>query len=490
MRHSYDGSSTARGHLGERFVQCPAARQSGREHLGRILVRPEERLPGPSSGTRGIRRQASAPQWLSSAVLRFPAWVQHIVGAALREDRPQETASSPGRIPQRDRRLPCDRGPEQRAADRGAARRASYVGGPAPRNGPSGELEVFARAIGPLTDEAERLRAGRAGADGEHRYWPRHAARARRQSSTTGLRSEVRAAARAVLLLCDDIAARATSARGTRRTRADGGAVAVAGGAVLRRAWSSSLTLRGGSGGLDATGPPSATRRQETLSPRWRSPSRADAGDVARYDSGRWTAGRYVGRRARVTAGSSSGRVQARRMASTRWRCRAPAACSPTRTRRWTFTRRHARARDQGHEGLAGRPARRRRTRCGAPWRPSAGSGERQAGAARRAGPFASPSRGRRTRTVVAARPRPGGQRRPTAGSGGDGAPAPAQPRTGRACERRRLGRRRPSSRRAEAAVRAADQRRRARSQRRARHRRLAIRRAARAADRRRAGHV
>ena len=48
----------ARGHLRERLVERAAACGAGREHLGRILVRPEERLPGPALCERSIGRQA------------------------------------------------------------------------------------------------------------------------------------------------------------------------------------------------------------------------------------------------------------------------------------------------------------------------------------------------------------------------------------------------------------------------------------------------
>ena len=48
----------ARVDLGDRFVQGLAPRGAGGEHLGRLLVRPQQGLTGPASGALGIRRQA------------------------------------------------------------------------------------------------------------------------------------------------------------------------------------------------------------------------------------------------------------------------------------------------------------------------------------------------------------------------------------------------------------------------------------------------
>ena len=48
----------AGGHLCERLVEGAAARGAGREHFGRILVRPEEGLTGPPLRECGIGRHA------------------------------------------------------------------------------------------------------------------------------------------------------------------------------------------------------------------------------------------------------------------------------------------------------------------------------------------------------------------------------------------------------------------------------------------------
>ena len=44
--------------LGDRFVEGPAPGSTGGEHLGRLLVGPQQGLTGPASGAFGIRRQA------------------------------------------------------------------------------------------------------------------------------------------------------------------------------------------------------------------------------------------------------------------------------------------------------------------------------------------------------------------------------------------------------------------------------------------------
>ena len=151
---------------------------------------------------------------------------------------------------------------------------------------------------------------------------------------------------------------------------------------------------------------------------------------------------------------------------------------------------RHARARDQRHKWLAGRQARRAvhlaRRRGGR----LAAASERHAGAAGRAWPLLGPLLAPAAAIGRAHRPRRRRQCHGQQAQGRHGAPPAAEPGTGCARERRRLGASRAASRRAEPALRAADQRRRARHQGRARHRRLALRRSRRREDRRRAGHV
>jgi hypothetical protein len=130
-------------------------------------------------------------------------------------------------------------------------------------NGASGDLETFARAIGPLTDEAERLRAG--GAGGGHTAAVASLQREAREAAENGASDEVRAAARAVLLLCDEIAARRLSARERDTTRRRRTLYAIAGGVVFV-GLAAFAAFRGGSGGLDATGPESALVGRDALS--------------------------------------------------------------------------------------------------------------------------------------------------------------------------------------------------------------------------------
>ena len=69
--------------------------------------------------------------------------------------------------------------------------------------GADGELGMLARAIASLREEAERARAGRPVADGAELA----SLRSRAESVVdNGAPEQVRAAARAVLMLCDDIA--------------------------------------------------------------------------------------------------------------------------------------------------------------------------------------------------------------------------------------------------------------------------------------------
>ena len=144
-------------------------------------------------------------------------------------------------------------------------------------NGVSGDLEAFARAIGPLTDEAERLRVG--GPDSQSTAAAASLRREAHAAVENGASDEVRAAARAVLLLCDEIAARRVSARARVTTRRRRTLYAVAGGAVFV-GLASFVAFRGGSAGLDATGPESALVGRDALSTLVFTAA-GDAGDVA-----------------------------------------------------------------------------------------------------------------------------------------------------------------------------------------------------------------
>src|SRR5688572_19074411 len=182
--------------------------------------------------------------------------------AALREDRPQETASSPGEyrnggkaylVTMADR--PAQLTEEQIAELRGWA--DSLL-----RNGANGDLETFARAIGPLADEAERLRRG------SSTRRPAALASLRREASEAvdnGAAGEVRAAARGVLLLCDDIAAGRAAARARETARRRRTLYAVAGSVALV-GLASFFAFSGGAGGLDATGPEASLLGRDALS--------------------------------------------------------------------------------------------------------------------------------------------------------------------------------------------------------------------------------
>ena len=115
------------------------------------------------------------------------------------------------------------------------------------------ELELFAARDPPTGEEVARMRAGRP-RRAEHRL---EVASLRRQAETVvenGAPEQVRAAARAVLLLCDDIAARRRRPCGTRAEATADALVTVVGGAACI-ALVALVATRGGEGGLDATGP-------------------------------------------------------------------------------------------------------------------------------------------------------------------------------------------------------------------------------------------
>ena len=121
--------------------------------------------------------------------------------------------------------------------------------------GAEGELGILARAIASLREEAERARAGRPVADGAELA----SLRSRAESVVDNRAPEqVRAAARAVLMLCDDIAAQRRHAREVHEARRRRALILVAGGAACV-GLVAALAFRGGSGGLDPAGPASAT---------------------------------------------------------------------------------------------------------------------------------------------------------------------------------------------------------------------------------------
>ena len=351
------------------------------------------------------------------------------------------------------------------------------------RNGASGDLETFARAIGPLSDEAERLRGGHSA--------PRTGAlatlrREARAAVENGASDEVRAAARAVLFLCDDIDARRASARARDTTRRRRTLYAIAGGAAFV-ALAAFVAFRGGPGGLDATGPDSALVGRDALSTL----AFAVAGDADDVASTTWSLdGEPVS--AGVTAGDGRIVFRPRRLADGEHRVdvsRPGGAFSNSRAS-WTFT---VDTRAPAIRITKGSLEARR------------GAGYKLRGAVEPAvrlrvngrlasvdeqGRFEVPFARTPTRTVVVLASDRAGNVTDSRFKVAHGPTTAKQSRACRACERRRLGARRAPSRRPRAAAREAHQHRRARSQGRARHRRLALGRAVRAADRRRARDV
>ena len=147
--------------------------------------------------------------------------------------------------------------------------------------GAEGELGILARAIASLREEAERARAGGPVADGAELA----PLRSRAESVVdNGAPEQVRAAARAVLMLCDDIAEQRRHAREVQVARRRRAVFLVTGG-VACVGLIAALALRGGSGGLDPAGPASATVGKSGLSTLAFSVE-GDEGDLS---STRWT---------------------------------------------------------------------------------------------------------------------------------------------------------------------------------------------------------
>jgi hypothetical protein len=132
------------------------------------------------------------------------------------------------------------------------------------KRGVDGELALFARAIGPLSEEAARLRAGDAGDSAD--AVPIGTLRREAQAAVdNGAPEQVRTAARAVLILCDDIAAQRASAREqlTRRRRR---VAYVAAGGLAFVGFAAFVAFTGRPGGLDASGPGTALVGKAALS--------------------------------------------------------------------------------------------------------------------------------------------------------------------------------------------------------------------------------
>jgi hypothetical protein len=174
------------------------------------------------------------------------------------------SASSPRRIPERAEgyRVTVGESPGQ-LSDEQLAELQRWAHGLVEK-GAGGELEVFARAIGPLGEEVARMRAGR----------PRppeqqiEMASLRRQAESVvenGAPEQVRAAARAVLLLCDDIATRRREAHAERERRLRRTLVTVVGAAACA-VLVAVVATRGGGNSLDAAGPANAFVGKRALS--------------------------------------------------------------------------------------------------------------------------------------------------------------------------------------------------------------------------------
>jgi hypothetical protein len=173
-------------------------------------------------------------------------------------------ASSPRRIPERAEgyRVTMGNQPVQ-LSDEQLAELQRWADG-LMKKGAEGELELFARAIGPLGDEVARVRAGRPdpGANGIE------VASLRRRAESVvenGAPEQVRAAARAVLLLCDDIANERRMVRVARVRRRRRAALLAVGG-VACAGIVALIVTGGGTSALDATGPASAFVGKEALS--------------------------------------------------------------------------------------------------------------------------------------------------------------------------------------------------------------------------------
>ena len=311
--------------------------------------------------------------------------------AALREDRPQETRAHLGEYRNRAKAylVTMSTGPAQLTEEQVAELRSW-----ADRlleNGASGDLETFARAIGPLTDEAERLRAGESGSRRISAV-----ASLRREAHAAvdnGASDEVRAAARAVLLLCDDIAARRASARAGDTARRRRTLYAIAGGAVFVGV-AAFVALGGGSGDLDATGPDSTLVGRDALSTL----AFTVAGDPDDVATTAWTLdGRPVASRATAKDGRIVFRPRGLADGEHTVAVLAPGRRVLRVARELDVHRGHAAARDPDHEGLAGSSSRRRLHAAGRRGARCARTGERES--SRRSTSRADsrlPSRGRR----------------------------------------------------------------------------------------------
>ena len=122
--------------------------------------------------------------------------------------------------------------------------------------GADGDLGTFARAIATLREEAERARAGSPGERAGARVELGSLRRRAESVVENGAPDQLRAAARAVLMLCDDIAAQRRRARELRVARRRRALLVVAGTACAGLLVA--LLSRGGSDALDAAGPASA----------------------------------------------------------------------------------------------------------------------------------------------------------------------------------------------------------------------------------------
>ena len=315
--------------------------------------------------------------------------------------------------------------------------------------GADGDLGTFARAIATLREEAERARAGSAGERAGARVELGSLRRRAESVVENGAPDQLRAAARAVLMLCDDIAAQRRRARELQVARRRRALLVVAGTACAGLLVA--LLSRGGSDALDAAGPASAIVGKRGLSTLAFSVE-GDEDDLAstswRLDGGPVTArvaardGRIVFLPRRLADGEHTVEVS------------RPGGLFDDASASWAFTVDTRAPAIRVDDGLARGAARRavhaaRRRGAGL-----AAAGERHARAAGRAGPLLGAVRARAGADGRADRPRPGRQRHRQQAQGRHRATAASKPRAGGARERRRLGAPRTARRRAESALR------------------------------------
>ena len=400
----------AGGHLRERLVERAAARGAGREHLGRIFVRPEEGLTRPTAPRVRHRQAGQAPLWLSCAVLRSRAWVQHVVVPRFEKIARKNQRAHQGEYRNGAKAYLVAMVTGAGAADRGADRRASWLGGPAPaQRGERRPGDVRSR-------DRSADRRGRAVASRvEHEPSTAAVASLRREAlePSTTVRSARCAPRRAPCCSSATTSPLAAHRHGHGDTREDEGRC------TRSRAAPHSSGSRRSSRSAAAAG---STRQARIPHSSAETPlstlAFTVAGDADDLAATTWTRGRQPGHLARDGEGRQDRLPPRAGLADgehTVGVSRAGGAFSDSP--KLDVHGGHAAARDPDHEGLAGGPPRRRLHAAGRRGAGCPGTRERKARACRRARPLhrrlckGAGANGRRPRI------RPGRKRRPTAGS-------------------------------------------------------------------------